>query len=139
MHLHWCERMFILSFDKKKMSKSSTLLFFLKYILGCFGEVSYFWSFMKNNNNLQWIYFVSIYSKYFFYQYKSPCQLNQYFLFLPPEMKQMLNEFRWTYSNVCNVCWRGLKNTLDFHFIKICFTQVSTRPFSVTEFFILKS
>lgn len=41
----------------KKMSKSSTLLLFLKYFLGCFGEVSYFWSFMKNNNNLQWIYF----------------------------------------------------------------------------------
>lgn len=84
-------------------------------------------------------FLVSIYSKYFFHQFKSPCQLNQYFLFLPPEMKHMLNEFRWTYSNVCSVCWRGLKNTLDFHFIKICFTQVSTQPFSVTEFFILKS
>lgn len=120
--------MVISSFDKKKMSKSSTLLFFLKYFLGCFGEVSYFWSFMKNNNNLQWIFFlVSIYSKYFFHQFKSPCQLNQYFLFLPPEMKHMLNEFRWTYSNVCSVCWRGLKNTLDFHFIKICFTRASTR------------
>lgn len=42
----------------KKMSKSSTLLLFLKYFLGCLGEVSYFWSFMKNNNNLQWIFFL---------------------------------------------------------------------------------
>lgn len=41
---------------------------------------------------------------------------------------------------MCVVCvGEDLKNTLDFHFIKICFTQASTQPFSVTEFFTLKS